>query len=43
MLTLGKKLASVFGADNAPTRMVSGVLSLPAGVCVVVEILLAVD
>lgn len=36
-------LASVFGADKAPTRMVSGVASLPAGVCVVVELLLAVD
>ena len=36
-------LASVFGADKAPTRMVSGVLSLPAGACLVVELLLAVD
>jgi enamine deaminase RidA (YjgF/YER057c/UK114 family) len=36
-------LASVFGADKASTRMVSGVSSLPAGVCVVVEMLLAVD
>jgi enamine deaminase RidA (YjgF/YER057c/UK114 family) len=36
-------LATVFGADKAPTRMVSGVLSLPAGACVVVEILFEVD
>jgi enamine deaminase RidA (YjgF/YER057c/UK114 family) len=36
-------LASVFGADKASTRMVSGVSSLPAGVCVVVEMLLLVD
>ena len=36
-------LASVFGADKASTRMVSGVSSLPAGVCVVVEMLLSVD
>ncbi|WP_129645139.1 RidA family protein [Peristeroidobacter agariperforans] len=36
-------LASVFGAEQAPTRMVSGVLSLPAGAPVVVEILLEVD
>lgn len=35
-------LATVFGADKAPTRMVSGVLSLPAGACVVVEVLLQV-
>ena len=33
-------LADVFGADRASTRMVSGVTSLPKGVCVVVEILL---
>lgn len=36
-------LASLFGADKASTRMVSGVSSLPAGVCVVMEMLLAVD
>jgi enamine deaminase RidA (YjgF/YER057c/UK114 family) len=36
-------LAAVFGADRASTRMVSGVLSLPKGVCAVVEIILAVD
>jgi enamine deaminase RidA (YjgF/YER057c/UK114 family) len=36
-------LASVFGTDKASTRMVSGVSSLPAGVCVVLEMLLAVD
>jgi enamine deaminase RidA (YjgF/YER057c/UK114 family) len=36
-------LASVFGADKASTRMVSRVSSLPAGVCVVVEMLLSVD
>ena len=35
-------LASVFGADKTSTRMVSGVASLPAGVCVVVEIILSV-
>lgn len=35
-------LASVFGADRMSTRMVSGVASLPAGVSVVVEIMLAV-
>ncbi len=35
-------LAEVFGADKLPTRMVCGVASLPAGVCVVVEIILAV-
>lgn len=36
-------LASVFGADKASTRMVSGVSSLPAGSCVVVEMLLSVS
>jgi enamine deaminase RidA (YjgF/YER057c/UK114 family) len=36
-------LASVFGADKASTRMVSGAASLPAGASVVTEILLAVD
>ena len=34
-------LAEVFGPDKLPTRMVSGVASLPAGACVVVEIILA--
>ena len=34
-------LAEVFGADLASTRMVSGVTSLPKGVCAVVEIILA--
>ena len=33
--------AEVFGADLASTRMVSGVMSLPKGVCAVVEIILA--
>jgi enamine deaminase RidA (YjgF/YER057c/UK114 family) len=33
--------AEVFGADEASTRMVSGVASLPAGACVVVEIVLS--
>ena len=33
--------ADVFGADLASTRMVSGVMSLPKGVCAVVEIVLA--
>jgi enamine deaminase RidA (YjgF/YER057c/UK114 family) len=36
-------LAEVFGAERASTRMVSGVASLPKGVCVIVEILLSVD
>lgn len=36
-------LASVFGQDKTSTRMVSGVVSLPAGVCAVVEIILSVD
>lgn len=34
--------AEVFGAERASTRMVRGVTSLPKGVCVVVEIILAV-
>jgi enamine deaminase RidA (YjgF/YER057c/UK114 family) len=34
-------LASLFGAERAPTRMVSGVASLPAGASVVVELILA--
>jgi enamine deaminase RidA (YjgF/YER057c/UK114 family) len=36
-------LASVFGADKASTRMVSGVASLPAGASVVTEVLMEVD
>jgi enamine deaminase RidA (YjgF/YER057c/UK114 family) len=36
-------LASVFGADKTSTRMVSGAATLPVGVPVVVEILLAVN
>lgn len=36
-------LASVFGADKASTRMVAGVTSLPAGVPVVVEVVLAIE
>ena len=36
-------LASVFGADKPSTRMVSGVVSLPAGASVVTEVLLAVE
>jgi enamine deaminase RidA (YjgF/YER057c/UK114 family) len=36
-------LASVFGADKASTRMVAGVATLPAGVPVVVEVMLAID
>ena len=36
-------LASVFGADKTSTRMVSGAASLPAGVSVITEVLLAVD
>ena len=35
-------LASVFGAEKASTRMVTGVASLPIGVCVVVEVILSV-
>lgn len=34
-------LAEVFGAAKLPTRMVSGVTSLPAGVPVVLELILA--
>ena len=33
--------AQVFGADLASTRMVAGVMSLPKGVCAVVEIIVA--
>ena len=36
-------LAEVFGAEKTSTRMVSGVASLPAGACVVTEVILAVD
>jgi enamine deaminase RidA (YjgF/YER057c/UK114 family) len=35
--------AEVFGADRLPTRTVSGVTSLPRGVCVVVLITLALN
>ncbi|MGE5733391.1 MAG: RidA family protein [Gemmatimonas sp.] len=35
--------AEVFGADRVPTRTVSGVTSLPRGVCVVVLITLALN
>ena len=35
--------AEVFGADRVPTRTVSGVTSLPKGVCVVVLITLALN
>jgi enamine deaminase RidA (YjgF/YER057c/UK114 family) len=35
-------LVEVFGVEKISTRMVSGVTSLPAGVCVVVEMILAV-
>jgi len=33
-------LVSVFGTDKISTRLVSGVMSLPVGVCVVLEIIL---
>jgi enamine deaminase RidA (YjgF/YER057c/UK114 family) len=36
-------LASVFGPDKTSTRMVYGVMSLPVGVCVVVELIVEVD
>ena len=36
-------LREVFGAEKTSTRMVSGVTSLPAGVCVVTEIILAIE
>jgi enamine deaminase RidA (YjgF/YER057c/UK114 family) len=36
-------LAEVFGAEFASTRNVSGVTSLPKGVCVVVEMILAMQ
>ena len=35
-------LAGVFGPDKTSTRMVYGTMSLPAGVCVVVELILEV-
>jgi enamine deaminase RidA (YjgF/YER057c/UK114 family) len=35
-------LAAVFGADRKSTRMVYGAVSLPLGVCVVVELILEV-
>jgi enamine deaminase RidA (YjgF/YER057c/UK114 family) len=35
-------LRNVFGADKTSTRMVYGTTSLPAGVCVVVELILEV-
>ena len=35
-------LGSVFGLDKISTRMIYGVTSLPAGVCVVVELILDV-
>jgi enamine deaminase RidA (YjgF/YER057c/UK114 family) len=34
-------LAEVFGPEKTSTRMVAGVTSLPAGACVVVEVVLA--
>jgi enamine deaminase RidA (YjgF/YER057c/UK114 family) len=36
-------LASIFGAEGASTRMVSGVASLPARAPVVAELVLAID
>jgi enamine deaminase RidA (YjgF/YER057c/UK114 family) len=36
-------LADVFGTERTSTRMVAGVLTLPVGVCVVVELILSVD
>ena len=36
-------LVVIFGADKLSTRTVSGVVSLPAGVCAVVDLLLAVE
>lgn len=35
-------LASIFGPDKASTRTVRGVVSLPAGACIVLEMILAV-
>lgn len=34
-------LASIFGPDKASTRSVRGVISLPAGACIVLEMILA--
>ena len=36
-------LGSVFGADKTSTRLVSGVATLPVGVCVVLELIFEVD
>lgn len=36
-------LADIFGAEKAATRMVYGVLTLPVGVCVIVELVLSLD
>jgi enamine deaminase RidA (YjgF/YER057c/UK114 family) len=36
-------LASIFGADKASTRTVRGVVSLPAGACIVLEMILALE
>lgn len=36
-------LAEVFGKERASTRMVAGVVSLPAGACAAVEMVLATD
>ena len=36
-------LREVFGAEKTATRMVCGAASLPAGVCVVTEIILAIE
>jgi len=33
-------LVNVFGPDKTPTRLVSGVASLPVGVCVLIEVIL---
>jgi len=35
-------LAGIFGKEKTSTRMVAGVVSLPAGVCAVVELVLAI-
>lgn len=36
-------LADLFGSDKASTRMVAGVLSLPVGVCAIIELILCLD
>jgi enamine deaminase RidA (YjgF/YER057c/UK114 family) len=36
-------LADIFGANRTSTRMVNGAVSLPAGVSVIVELILSVD